>query len=150
MIEITSDGNLYFSFGRLCLVSDSVKGTFRLSLESVHLLASPLIVTGASQTITVGMTYIANNASAEVLFSLPITPSIGDTFSVIGCGAGGWRVAQIAAQQQFLNGAKSQVGILGQIRSFDHWSRASWTCIATTPNAVWLCYDISGNLKIDE
>lgn len=118
------------------------------------LIDAPIIVTGATQAITTGVTYIANNASAEVVFSLPAAPAVGDTFRIIGYGAGGWRVAQAAAQQQYLNGITTQLGatsgVLGQIRFLDSWSGASWVCVAITPNAIWVCHDVFGNIRIDE
>jgi hypothetical protein len=51
-------------------------------------------VTGTSVTAQSNTGYLAHNDAAQVVVTLPATPSVGDIVRVNGLGAGGWRIAQ--------------------------------------------------------
>lgn len=72
-------------------------------------------VTGTTQDMTAGVIYYANNA-ALVTFTLPAQFNQNDVFTVIGKGAGGWRITQRAGQ--IIHGAtNTTVGTGGYIAS---------------------------------
>lgn len=116
----------------------------------------PVIVTGVTQVVSPGTTYIANNA-AEIVFSLPLTSSIGDYFEIIGYGLGGYRVNQtVAAQFQVFTGISTTPGItsgaVGTIRSGvgEHFASAYWVCVSASP-ITWLCVPgVGTSWRIDE
>src|SRR5712675_2337532 len=58
-------------------------------------------ITGTSQTMAINNSYIANNAGLVTL-TIPATLAIGDTFSVVGKGAGGWLVQANAGQTIYM------------------------------------------------
>jgi hypothetical protein len=55
-------------------------------------------VTGTSVQAVGNTGYIANNATAAVVVTLPVNPAVGDVIEVSGAGNGGWRIAQNAGQ----------------------------------------------------
>lgn len=55
-------------------------------------------VTGTSVQAAGDTGYIANNATAAVVVTLPVNPALGDVIEVSGAGKGGWRIAQNAGQ----------------------------------------------------
>jgi hypothetical protein len=73
-------------------------------------------VTGTTQTIVPGSGYVANNA-ARITFTLPATAVLGDQVEVLGQGAGGWRIAQIAGQSIVYGDLTSLAGTTGYIES---------------------------------
>ena len=50
------------------------------------------IVTGTSKQMGVNMEYVASSATL-LTFTLPATCPVGSRLSVIGMGAGGWKIA---------------------------------------------------------
>lgn len=76
-------------------------------------------VTGTTQTIAINTGYIANNA-AQVVFTLPATANIGDTFYITGngsAGTAGWQLKQNAGQQIFFGSTSTTTGIGGSLTS---------------------------------
>lgn len=115
-----------------------------------------LIVTGTTQVIATGTTYIANSAT-EIVFSLPLTSVVGDYFQIIGYGVGGFRVNQtVAGQFQSFTGIATTpgitAGVAGTIRSGigEHFASAYWACVSVAP-ITWLCVPGVGTAwRVDE
>lgn len=74
-------------------------------------------VTGTTQAIAAGNAYIADNAGL-VTFTLPASPTLGDTFRVVwGTAAGGWTIHQNASQLIKLGNVSTTTGTGGSISS---------------------------------
>ena len=91
-------------------------------------------VTGTTQTIVADAGYVANNASL-VTFTLPATAAFGTAINIIGKGAGGWAIAQLASQSIRFGSASTTVGVGGSLASTNAYD--SITLICTTANLVW-------------
>ena len=74
-------------------------------------------VTGAT-TLAAGQAYVANSASGALEFTLPASPSLGDTYHIVnGTTNNGWTIAQNASQTvKFLDSA-STAGTGGSVSS---------------------------------
>ncbi len=88
-------------------------------------------VTGAAVQAQPNTCYIARNATAQVVVTLPANPAIGDVVRVRGAGLGGWKVAQNSGQAV---DTKSLGGMAG----------ANWT--VRESNLPWPASDPQGNL----
>lgn len=138
-------------------LSGSAAAPTDISISSLrNALNSSTIVTATAQTISPGNRYIPNNI-AEVVFSLPTTSAVGDSFNITGYGSGGWRMNQtVAGQTQTMTGISTTAGItsanIGTIRSGNGqpYSAASWICVSASP-IIWLVVpEIGDAFRIDE
>ena len=89
------------------------------------------VVSGTSQQATVNASYIPNNASL-VTITLPVTAAVGQRLSVVGNGAGGWRIAQNAGQTINKSGAATTTGTVANTT----WVFSSGREPTSSPN-VW-------------
>ena len=102
-------------------------------------------VTGVSQAIAVNTGYIANNAGS-VTFTLPATAAIGDTFKILGKGAGGWSIAQNAAQTiRFLADATT-TGVTGTLTPTEALATTQIICV--TADTDFIVDTASGNFTL--
>ena len=95
-------------------------------------------VSGTTQTIAVNNRYSANNAST-VTFTLPATAAIGDTFELMGKGAGLIAIAQSSGQTiNFCSKVTTSVagGSLAALQQYN-WIRC--TCITAN-----VAFDVTG------
>lgn len=120
--------------GALVTFSAGTKDVF-LTMPASKIELDTVTVTGTTQTIVASTAYIANNASL-VTFTLPSSASVGDTFEVIGLGAGGWKIAQNASQQIVCGDQITVAGVTGFISSTNKYDRVEVNCIATNTFAV--------------
>jgi hypothetical protein len=60
------------------------------------------------------MGYIASNTTADVAFSLPTAPAVGDTLRVMGGLGAGWRITQAAGQSIDLGSLRTWSSLSGQ------------------------------------
>lgn len=103
-------------------------------------------VTTTSQTMVKWFTYFANNA-AQVVFTLPATISQGDTFEVIGQGAGGWKIDQPTGVSIKLNANLSTTtGTSGFLASTDQYDTVKLVAESST---VLVVEYVKGNLVTD-
>lgn len=104
-------------------------------------------VTGTTQTIAVGTTYISDNAGL-VTFTLPATAPQGSIFAIVGNGAGGWLIAQNDNQGIKLNSSASTIGVTGSVASTNRYNCIK--CMATVGGAstIWVVQNSSGTLTI--
>lgn len=95
-------------------------------------------VTGTTQTIIANSTYIADNAS-QVTFTLPATANVGDTFTIWGKGAGGFKIAQNAGQLIHVGNLVTTTGTSGSIQSTGQWDSVEVICVTanTTFSAMY-------------
>lgn len=85
-------------------------------------------VTGTTQTIAANTNYIANNA-APVVFTLPATAAVGDTFTITGKGAGGWQIAQNAGQTIYFGDVATTTGTGGSLESTEDRDTVTIVCV---------------------
>jgi hypothetical protein len=103
-------------------------------------------VTGASYSIPINSGAIANRATL-VTITLPTVAKVGDTFEVVGKGAGGWLIAQNANQTIHINAAQSTtVGVGGSLASTDIYDYIKLVC--TVANLEFTRTSVSGNLTL--
>ena len=91
-------------------------------------------ITGTSQTMAAYQGYVTNNAGLVTL-TLPTTAAFGTVISIVGKGAGGWKVAQNAGQNIQLGSTSSTVGVAGYIQSTNQFDSIDLLC--TTANTTW-------------
>jgi hypothetical protein len=92
-------------------------------------------VTGTSQSMAVESGYIANNV-ALVTLTLPASASVGDSITVAGKGAGGWKIAQNAGQVIRAGASSTTVGAAGYLQSTNQYDSIELLCI--TANTDWV------------
>lgn len=90
-------------------------------------------ITSATQAISVNNGYISNRGGG-VAFSLPVTSSVGNVFSVVG-KAGAWSITQGAGQQINVGATSTTVGAGGSLTSAAATDSAQFICI--TANTIW-------------
>ncbi len=97
-------------------------------------------VTGTSQAAAVDNGYITNNA-ALVTVTLPAVAAVGKVVSVVGSGAGGWRIAQNASQEvKWTAGGvdgfdETTAGTGGFLESTDRYDSIELICLVA--NNTW-------------
>jgi hypothetical protein len=102
-------------------------------------------VTGTSQTMAKWTTYFANNASLVTL-TLPSTIAQGDIFTVIGQGAGGWKIAQIAGQTiRWTSTSSTTTGTGGSLASTDRYDTIVLKALNSTDLVV---FQVKGNITV--
>lgn len=103
--------------------------------------------TGTSATLVAENGYQANNAGV-VTYTLPTIASstFGDTIEIMGLGAGGWAIAQLASQQIIVGNASSTVGATGSVASTNRYDCIQ--LVYTTTSGLWRANDFSGNLTV--
>jgi hypothetical protein len=102
-------------------------------------------VTTTSQAIAVNTRYSANNVGL-VTFTLPAAAAIGDTFLILGKGAGLFAIAQNASQIIRSEGQGTTVGVGGSLTSVQRYNSIRVTCI--TANTDWEVEYMTGNFTI--
>jgi len=100
-------------------------------------------VTGTSQAMTINNAYIANNAGLVTL-TIPATLAVGDSFSIVGKGAGGWLVQANTGQTIYMGNQTSSVA--GNISSSNRRNCVEFTCI--TANTEVEVRSSIGNINI--
>lgn len=82
-----------------------------------------------------------------VLFTLPITSSVGQALEVVGYDAGGWGVAQGAGQQIIVSGVPSTLGAGGSIASTGQYDSIRLVCVVA--DTIWnTCGKPDGTIAI--
>ena len=93
------------------------------------------LVNGTTQQAAGNASYIPNNASL-VTITLPATAAVGQRLSVVGNGAGGWRIAQNAGQQINKSATATTTGTGGSLSSANRYDTAHLVC--TVANTTWV------------
>lgn len=104
-----------------------------------------IVVTGTSQSASVGYGYIANNSSL-VTITLPASASVGNIIRVSGLGAGGWKVAQNSGQQIIFGNLATTPGTSGYIASQVQYDAVELLCVVA--NTTFLVISNVGNITV--
>lgn len=105
---------------------------------------STVEVTGTSVSLAVNTRYVLNNAGL-VTATLPSTFALGDTFEVVGKGAGGWKVAQASGQTIHSSFGSTTTGTGGSLSSTNQYDRLILTGITANTD---LSANPTGSLTI--
>lgn len=97
-------------------------------------------VTNTSQTLSINSAYIANNAS-QVVFTLPVSATIGQWVRIIGSGAGGWQIAQNSGQTIHFGNQDTTTGTGGTLTSTNQYDAIELLCTITDTD--WVATGIS-------
>jgi hypothetical protein len=100
-------------------------------------------VTGASANLAINQGVIANRGSL-VSLTLPTTAKIGDTFEVVGKGAGGWSILQNANQMIHFINKTTTTGAGGSLSSSLQYDAVRFVC--TVANLEFTVLSSCGNL----
>jgi len=102
-------------------------------------------VTTTSQAISVENGYVANNAGLVTL-TLPVTASIGESFHIVGKGAGLFKIAQNAGQTIHFISSDTTPGVTGSLTAIEQYAAIELVCI--TDNTDWAVLNSSGNYTV--
>lgn len=112
---------------------------------TIDAIGTVTTVTGASQTITNGVTYIANRGTS-IAFLLPVTASVGHFIKIIGKGAGAYTIAQNASQTVHQGASNTTTGVVGVTTATQRYTSMHLVCI--TADTDWVIVDSSGTLTL--
>jgi len=102
-------------------------------------------VTGTTQTMAADNGYVSSNP-ALVTLTLPAAAAFGTAITVLGKGAGGWKIAQGAGQQIHFGSVSTTAGATGYLSSTNQYDSIQLICI--TANNEWACIGSQGNITI--
>jgi len=94
-------------------------------------------VTGTTQAMVPDAGYVTNNAGVVTL-TLPVTAAFGTAITVVGKGAGGWKIAQNASQLIHVGSAVTTTGVGGSLASTNQYDSIDLVCV--TANTVWVAW----------
>jgi hypothetical protein len=101
--------------------------------------------TTTTQAMAANTGYISNNAALST-FTLPAVAAVGNRVAVQGAGAGGFTIAQNAAQTIHFGTSVTTAGTGGSIASTNQFDHLEMICI--TANTTWAAYAAQGNLTV--
>lgn len=104
------------------------------------------VVTSATQTVAVGNGYFANRGGG-VAFTLPASPSLGDTYNIVAMNAGGWTIAYGSGQQIFM-GNQSTTVTSGSLASTAIGDTVRLVCNVAGASGSWYVVDSMGNITV--
>ncbi|HTX21319.1 MAG TPA: sialidase family protein [Candidatus Aquilonibacter sp.] len=97
-------------------------------------------IAGTSVQMQPNVGYICANDVSPVTNTLPVSPSVGDTFKVCGIGGAGWIIAQNAGQNVFAGNLSTTVG--------ENWMSngpsKNWSAIASSADGTKLAAVVNG------
>lgn len=105
------------------------------------------VATG-TQTLAVNTGYITDNGAGLVTYTLPATAVQGSVVSVAGKSAGGWSIAQNAAQQINFGNLPTTAGVTGSLSSTNQWDQVSLLAVTGGASTVWVVLNAVGNLTV--
>jgi len=97
-------------------------------------------VTGTAVQAQPNNGYLADNAAAQVLVTLPASPALGDVVAVTGASAGGWKIAQNAGQLVNFKALGSAPGASWTVRD----SARDWFSVASSADGSKLVAVVLG------
>jgi len=120
-------------------------GAGTLSLQVTTPVSPWTDVTGTSVALAANNAYILDNAGL-VTATLPATAAVGNTFTIVGKGTGGWKVAQNASQLIHFGVSTTTTGAGGSLASSNTFDCVKIVCTVT--NTTFTVYDCIGNITV--
>lgn len=102
-------------------------------------------ITSTTHTIEANFEYVANNAS-QVVFTLPATMTAGSKVRIVGKGAGGWKIAQLAGQTIHYGSLSTTTGTGGSLDSDSQYDVVEIMCV--TDDTTFVVVSGIGNIDI--
>lgn len=102
----------------------------------------------SSQVAARSQGYIINHASGPITLTLPASPSVGDSFSVVDIGGGTFVIAQLLGQDIQLGELNTTVGPAGNLTSKKKGDSLEVICWASGPGSSWVAIDATGNISV--
>jgi len=99
--------------------------------------------TSTAVPLAINSSYIADNGS-QVVFTLPATAPLGAEFEIVGKGAGGWKIAQLAGQTVYGGNKSTTTGTGGSLSS--GYQRDCVRLVCVTANTDFQVMNVQGNL----
>lgn len=99
----------------------------------------------SSVTLAANTRYAINNGASLVTLTLPTSPTIGDTYIIVGGSSGGWTVAQNASQQCHMGNSVTTAGVTGSLSSSNQYDCITITNVAANTFTV---YGVQGNITV--
>lgn len=104
------------------------------------------VITGNTQALVAANGYISNNATQAVVYTLPATAAVGDTFEVNAIDAFGWSIAQNASQTIRVGNVATTAGVGGSLASS---ANGDWVrIVCTVANTSFIASVQQGNLTV--
>ncbi len=105
------------------------------------------VVTGASQALAVNHGYVSADVTDPVVYTLPVSSSVGAIIRVTGIATGnGWEVDQAADQYIQLGSSSTSVGAAGVLSSTDANDTVELLCVEA--DLGWVVLSSIGNLNL--
>jgi hypothetical protein len=101
-------------------------------------------ISSTTQTLVTANGYMPTSASLTT-FTLPVSPSIGDHYYIVGVGSGGWTLAQNASQMIYLGNKTTTTGTGGSLASSNSHDAIEILCIATNTFEIM---NVLGNITV--
>lgn len=130
------------SSGQVLTATSSTAATWQPASAS---LLPWTVVTGTSQSAAINNGYFTNNAGL-VTVTLPTTIAVGQTVSVAGLGAGGWKIAQSASQLIHFGSSATTTGTGGSLASVNQYDAVTLVC--SVANTIFHVINSQGNVTI--
>jgi hypothetical protein len=105
-------------------------------------------VTGTSQAMAVNTGYMADNAGL-VTVTLPATAVQFSVIIVSGYGAGGWKIAQNAAQQIIFGSSSTTAGVTGFLASTNQYDAVELLAVVGGASTIWKVQVAVGNITVN-
>ena len=93
--------------------------------------------------LAINKTYVSNRGTLQTL-TLPDTAAFGSVIKLVGKGAGGWLIAQNAAESIHFLGSTTTVGVGGSLASTTQYDCIEIMC--TVANVEWVVSSVNGNI----
>lgn len=100
--------------------------------------------TGTTVTLAAQNIYIMN-AATLITATLPATAAVGDTFVILGCGAGGYKI-NVATGQTINVGSNPTTTSTGSVASTNQFDCITITCVVE--NTTFVAYGLQGSLTV--
>lgn len=94
-------------------------------------------VTGTSQQMVADAGYVPDNVALCTL-TLPVNAAFGSAQSVVGLGAGGWRIAQNSGQNIQVGNQTTTTGVAGSLSSTNRYDSIDLLCVVA--NTTWVAW----------
>lgn len=104
------------------------------------------VVTANTQAMVAENGYISNNATQAVVYTLPATAAVGDSFEVNCIDANGWQIAQNAGQSIQIGNQATTAGTGGSLASsaIGDWVRL----VCTVADTSFIASVQQGNITV--
>jgi hypothetical protein len=104
------------------------------------------VVTGNTQAITENNGYFANNATQQIIFTLPATAAVGDEFEIAALNAFAWKLDQGSGQSIIVGTSTTTTGIAGSISASE---TGAWIkVICSVANSGFIATIQQGNVTV--